>query len=113
MVFVDLSLGMKRLHESFIALAGGLQTIHNQVELQKEQYLNFRKYNFNDDKNVFAKALTQNASVGSIQKTINYLPPKIEFGPTPFNSVTSTSFALNNLQNQPPGYPGSTPLTGK
>lgn len=112
-MFVDLSSGMKRLHESFVALAGGLQAIHNQVELQKEQYLHFRKYNFNDDKNVFAKPLSESASTSSIQKVIKYLPPRVEFGPTPFNSVTSTSFALNNLQNQPPGYPGSTSLAGK
>lgn len=104
---------MKRLHESFIALAGSLQAIHNQVESQKEQYLNFRKYAFHDDRNIFAKAPTQKASATSVQRSVNYLPPKIEYGPTPFNSVTSTSFALNNLQNQPPNYPGNTPLSGK
>lgn len=112
-MFVDLAVGMKRLHESFIALAGGLQTIHNQVELQKEQYLNFRKYTFNENKNVFANASLEGTSSDPIQRSANYLPPKIEFGPTPFNSITSTSFALNNLQNQPPSYPGSTPLAGK
>lgn len=104
---------MKRLHDSFVALAGGLQTVHSQVEVQKEQYLNFRKYTLRDEKNVFAKTPTEkSAAATSIQRSINYLPPKVEFGPTPFNSITSTSFALSNLQNQPPNYPVTTPMTG-
>lgn len=103
---------MKRLYDSFIALAGGLQTIHNQVELQKEHYLNFRKYTLHDDRNIFARTPSQKVSLSSVQRNVNYLPPKIEYGPTPFNSVTSTSFALNSLQNPPPSYPGSAGKTG-
>lgn len=105
----DLSLGLRRIHESFIALAGNLQTVHSQVEAQKEKYLAFRKHALHDDKNVFAKAPAEKTIT---PKPVNYLPPKIEYGPTPFNSVTSNSFALNNSQNPPPSYPGGTPLTG-
>lgn len=111
--FTDLAVGVKRLYESFIALAGGLQMIHNQVEAQKEQYLSFRKYAFHDDRNIFARTPVEKSPASSAQRSVSYMPPKIEYGPTPFNSVMSTSFALNNLQNPPPSYPGSTPLAGE
>ncbi|XP_053616344.1 nuclear pore complex protein Nup58 isoform X2 [Plodia interpunctella] len=49
----ELTLGIRRMHESLVALAGRLQTVHSQVEAQKEQYLNLRKYVLKDPSNVF------------------------------------------------------------
>ncbi|XP_013171640.1 PREDICTED: probable nucleoporin Nup58 isoform X2 [Papilio xuthus] len=49
----ELTLGIRRMHESLVALAGRLQTVHTQVEAQKEQYLNLRKYVLKDPTNVF------------------------------------------------------------
>ncbi|XP_028166054.1 probable nucleoporin Nup58 isoform X5 [Ostrinia furnacalis] len=40
----ELTLGIRRMHESLVALAGRLQAVHAQVEAQKLQYLNLRKY---------------------------------------------------------------------
>ncbi|XP_046970911.1 nuclear pore complex protein Nup58 [Vanessa cardui] len=49
----ELTLGIRRMHESLVALAGRLQAVHTQVEAQKEQYLNLRKYILKDPTNVF------------------------------------------------------------
>ncbi|CAH4035020.1 unnamed protein product [Pieris brassicae] len=49
----ELTMGMRRMHESFVALAGRLQAVHAQVRAQKEQYLNFRKYVLKDPTDVF------------------------------------------------------------
>lgn len=52
-VFSELTMGIRRMHESLVALAGRLQAVHTQVEAQKEQYLNLRKYILKDPTNVF------------------------------------------------------------
>ncbi|KAG6456674.1 hypothetical protein O3G_MSEX009864 [Manduca sexta] len=49
----ELTLGIRRMHESLVALAGRLQAVHAQVDAQKEQYLNLRKYILKDPTNVF------------------------------------------------------------
>ncbi|KAI5636953.1 nucleoporin FG repeated region domain-containing protein [Phthorimaea operculella] len=49
----ELTLGIRRMHESLVALAGRLQAVHAQVNEQKEQYLNLRKYVLNEHTNVF------------------------------------------------------------
>ncbi|KAJ2945255.1 hypothetical protein O0L34_g9327 [Tuta absoluta] len=49
----ELTLGIRRMHESLVALAGRLQAVHALVNEQKEQYLNLRKYVLNEHTNVF------------------------------------------------------------
>jgi hypothetical protein len=72
---------MRRLHDSFVALAGRLQTVHNSVEMQKEQYLNLRKYFLKDSTNVFEEQMKKSTAGGF--KPINGV--KISPGPTPFS----------------------------
>jgi nucleoporin p58/p45 len=72
---------MRRLHDSFVALAGRLQTVHNSVETQKEQYLNLRKYFLKDSTNVFEEHAKKSA--GGIIKPNN--GTNVSPGPTPFS----------------------------
>lgn len=68
---------MSKLHESLVAVAGKLQSVHAKVQQQKEQYLNFRKYVLKDNTNVF-----DNIKVNS--KSSRNSIEKITSGPTPF-----------------------------
>ncbi|XP_018565206.1 probable nucleoporin Nup58 isoform X2 [Anoplophora glabripennis] len=84
----DLSLGMRRLHETFVALAGRLQSVHNQVESQKDTYINIRRHLYNDVSNPFDKiSKSTDLIVGSIKTALIYSPPKVASGPTPFNHM--------------------------
>lgn len=80
--FSELALTMRRLHDSFIALAGRLQTVHNSVETQKEQYLNLRKYFLKDSTNVFEEQAKKSPS-GGVKPVVSGV--KISPGPTPFS----------------------------
>jgi len=80
--FSELTLTMRRLHDSFIALAGRLQTVHNLVETQKEQYLNLRKYFLKDSTNVFEEQAKKSPS-GGVKPVVTGV--KIAPGPTPFS----------------------------
>lgn len=98
---------MRKLHETFVALAGRLQSVHSEVETQKEQYLNLRKYMFNDETNVFEKSLPQNEILSL--ENISDLPSRIAAGPTPFNSFMNSS-VVQQIQAQnppPPPYAGT------
>lgn len=71
-------MAMNKLHESFVAVAGKLQAVHANVQHQKEQYLNFRKYVLKDGTNVFEDINRSNGK--STRSSIG----KITSGPTPF-----------------------------
>lgn len=70
---------MSKLHESFVAIAGKLQAVHQNVQSKKEQYLNFRKYVLKDSSNVFEDVKSKD------NKSMN----KISILPTPVMSCKS------------------------
>lgn len=76
-LLLELTATMSKLHESLVAVAGRLQSVHAKVQQQKEQYLNFRKYVLKDNTNVFDSIKVNNKSTRS---SIG----KITSGPTPF-----------------------------
>lgn len=77
--FLELTTTMSKLHESFVAIAGKLQAVHQNVQSKKEQYLNFRKYVLKDSSNVFEDVKSKD------NKSMN----KISILPTPVMSCKS------------------------
>lgn len=100
---------MRRLHETFVSLAGRLQSVHAQVESQKEQYLNLRRYMLHDDTNIFENPTKETKALNLDVTSITYKPRMVVTGPTPFNLITNQNVAAQSLQAQlaPPAYPGS------
>lgn len=94
---------MRRLHETFVALAGRLQTLHNQVEYQKDQYLHFRKQLLHDYTNVFETQSKESEALEIALDTIAHQPPKVSTGPTPFSSL-GNSQAQIIAQNPQSGF---------
>lgn len=86
---LELTMAMSKLHESLVAVAGRLQSVHAKVQQQKEQYLNFRKYVLKDNTNVFnsikASSKSSRSSIG-----------RITSGPTPFEPG-NISRAFHNI----------------
>lgn len=113
--FSDLALGLRRLHETFVALAGRMQAVHSQVESQKEVFLSLRKQAIKDDINPFEKVNKNTEAMNILMKNaLNATPPNLASGPTPFNNINLGS---NNLaasqQTQPPPFPTTTTNLGK
>ncbi|XP_045478785.1 nuclear pore complex protein Nup58 [Harmonia axyridis] len=108
----DLSLGMKRLHDTFVALAGRLQSVHTQVESQKELFINLRKQIANDFTNPFESLDKKLNPHQSVSTSMNPSPPKIACGPTPFNQIITSNFPIMSQQNVGTPYPGMGNTTG-
>ncbi|KAL6430441.1 hypothetical protein ACFW04_007811 [Cataglyphis niger] len=88
----ELTMAMSKLHESLVAVAGRLQSVHAKVQQQKEQYLNFRKYVLKDNTNVFDSIKTNGkSSRNSIER--------ITSGPTPFGPVWESSTPISSTTN--------------
>nr|CAI5862322.1 unnamed protein product [Callosobruchus analis] len=108
----DLALGMRRLHETFVALAGRLQSVHSQVESQKEHYLTLRKQLFHDSTNPFEKIVPESSVA---VKTPTYYLPKVATGPTPFSNLalgTGSYIVTQQTQSSAASGFGSSGQTG-
>ncbi|XP_022823610.1 probable nucleoporin Nup58 isoform X2 [Spodoptera litura] len=99
----ELTMGIRRMHESLVALAGRLQAVHTQVEAQKEQYLNLRKYILKDPTNVFDEP-SPSTSLDQILRDAETNRKKMKSGALP--DITQGSavlsdprVALGNLQH--------------
>ncbi|ESO93673.1 hypothetical protein LOTGIDRAFT_105113 [Lottia gigantea] len=75
---------LRKLHETFIALAANLQQVHEAVKTLKEHYLNYRKIIHGDNRNIFEKQ--QKVSV----RQTNYRNIE-QTGPNPFTGVTNAA----------------------
>nr|CAD7427293.1 unnamed protein product [Timema monikensis] len=84
----ELTAAMRMLHDTFVALAGRLQTVHNAVEVQKERFLDLRRYFLKDTSDVFGSHTKP-----SVEKVRP--PPGVTPGPSPFSALGSqTGYGL-------------------
>lgn len=88
--FSELTLAMKRLHETLIVLAARVQTLHTSVQSQKEQYKNLRRVYFKDDSNIFEQDADQ-----TLTKKPNIYSLRSLTGPTPFSETPGGTANLN------------------
>lgn len=114
-LFTELSVGMRKLHETFVALAGRLQSVHTQVESQKEQYLNLRKYILKDPTNIFLKPTKE---IKTIEATLQSFNNNNISGPTPFSSLGAPGMGMMMPpqpapSKPPPAYPANNTTLSK
>lgn len=94
----DMKRGLNQIHECFIALAGRVQEAHGKVEIQKEQYLQLRKFILHDTTNVF--------EVADVDKTQNNSSTsRVQNGPNAFSNQGGFNFPniskISQQQQQP------------
>lgn len=87
---IELTLAMKRLHETLIVLAARVQTLHTAVQSQKEQYKNLRRVYFKDDSNIFEQDAEQ-----TLPKKQSIYSLRSLTGPTPFSETPGGGANLN------------------
>lgn len=107
--FSELSVGMRRLHDTFVALAGRLQSVHSQVESQKEQYLNLRKYILKDPTDIFIQPPIKEPVLVS---NVSNIKGHLISGPTPFSTIGTANIPVMPTAQQvpnkpPPAYPAT------
>ncbi|XP_013378989.1 nucleoporin p58/p45 isoform X2 [Lingula anatina] len=105
----ELSVCLRRLHETFVALAAQLQGVHESVKAQKEQYLNYRRIFQGDSADIFEKRKKASEKMGISQRSM------VSVGPTPFTGMSNVAAvamatALNRGQ-QPSGAPPTVGLS--
>lgn len=89
----ELTLAMRRLHETLVVLAAKVQTLHTTVQSQKEQYKNVRRVYLKDDSTIFEHDADE---ISSKKQTIYSL--RSLTGPSPFSETPSVgSLNLDGL----------------
>ncbi|NWH76118.1 NUP58 protein, partial [Piaya cayana] len=93
----DLSMAMKKIYQTFVALAAKLQSIHENVKMLKDQYLGYRKTFLGDGMDVFEARRTEPKKWQSA--------PRVTTGPTPFSNIpnaAAVAMAATLTQQQQP-----------
>ncbi|KAL0273282.1 UNVERIFIED_CONTAM: hypothetical protein PYX00_005992 [Menopon gallinae] len=86
----ELTLAMRRLHETLVVLAARVQTLHTTVQSQKEQYRNLRRVYLKDDSAIFDKDADHQHGRKQTIFSLHSLT-----GPTPFSETTGSARPLN------------------
>ncbi|XP_028412764.1 nucleoporin p58/p45-like [Dendronephthya gigantea] len=88
----EISIVMKKLHETFITLAARMHETHEAVKLEKERYLAYRERVFGDRTNVFEKR----RNVPDERQYTSVDLPRTTLGPSPFNLHNNVNRSLFN-----------------
>ncbi|XP_055933060.1 nucleoporin p58/p45-like isoform X2 [Argiope bruennichi] len=93
----------KRLHDTFVTLAAQLQTVHQEVQLYKEHFINSQKLTHGDMR-LFLEKYKENMK-DSMPST--HLPASVTYGPSPFAAMQSAvGKAITNVFNRSQQLPG-------
>ncbi|GFT56635.1 hypothetical protein NPIL_331641 [Nephila pilipes] len=93
----------KRLHDTFVTLAAQLQTVHQEVQLYKEHFINSQRLNHGDMR-MFLEKYKENIK-DSMPNT--HLPVSVTYGPSPFAAMQSVvGKAITNVFNRSQQLPG-------
>ena len=99
----ELMRSIRQLHETFVWLAGHLQTVHEKVQALKDHYLAYRRTVVGDTSDVFG------AARGSAAPARPVSPPPPRPGPSPFAvDRNAAAAAVAQALGQPP-LPVATP----
>ncbi|KAG8199692.1 hypothetical protein JTE90_022141 [Oedothorax gibbosus] len=86
----------KRLHDTFVTLAAQLQTVHQEVQLYKEQFINNQRLN-HGDASFFLVKCKENMEDS---RPTTHFPPSVTYGPSPFAAMQSVvGKAITNVFN--------------
>lgn len=95
----------RRLHDTFVTLAAQLQTVHQEVQVYKEHFINQQKSNHADLRNLLGNR--RDSLKDSISNS--HLPATVTYGPSPFAAVQSAvGKAISNAFNRSQQLPGLT-----
>lgn len=104
----DIFTCLKKLHETFIALAAQLHGIHEQVKEQKEHYLTFRRVFHGEETDIFEKRKRESSNRSKLSRTSQ------PGGPTPFTGLSNFAAMMMNsamTRQVTPQQPGLTAMT--
>ncbi|GIY78945.1 hypothetical protein CDAR_546891 [Caerostris darwini] len=97
----------KRIHDTFVTLAAQLQTVHQEVQLYKEHFINSQRLNHGDMQTLLEK-YKENMK-DSMPST--HLPASVTYGPSPFAAMQSAvGKAITNVFNRSQQLPGGSSL---
>jgi len=84
----EVTLTIKRLHDTFVALAARLQGFHEMILILREQFLQYRRFNFGDTIDPF-----DTSSGGAIRLGLTSIKVPVTVGPNPFTGTTNATAA--------------------
>lgn len=102
----ELTVIMHRLHDTFVALAAQLQTVHQSVQVQKEQFMNYQRLIHGELSTVFLPrkdGIKDLISSGKVPVTV---------GPAPFSNMPSPAAVAMASALSRTEQPGNTSSVG-
>ncbi|KAK9768392.1 hypothetical protein K7432_001052 [Basidiobolus ranarum] len=105
---------MRNQHETFLAIAGKVATLHNAVKRQKEQYLNYRRRVYNDDKSPFPNDLKKSRKVAKISDDSESLMSSMLLPSASTHQAPQSTYPLGSSNTLSSGslFGSTTPSTG-